>query len=124
MSDVPRKRPWLQFHLSTAVVLMFVAAGLLWLNIMGYRSRDEYIIEHGWPVVFYIEPRQSTEVLDAAGQILIRKRDSGEPYQLPRLGVIGVSRRGIAINLGFDVLLLALSAYAAEWLIRRKERRP
>ena len=26
MSDAPKKRPWLQFHLSTAVVLLFVAA--------------------------------------------------------------------------------------------------
>jgi len=25
MSEAPKKRPWLQFHLSTAVVLMFVA---------------------------------------------------------------------------------------------------
>lgn len=33
MDEKPRKRPWFQFHLSTAVVLMFVAAGLLWLNM-------------------------------------------------------------------------------------------
>lgn len=33
MSEQPKKRPWFQFHLSTAVALMFVAAGLLWLNM-------------------------------------------------------------------------------------------
>jgi len=29
MSNAPKKRPWFQIHLSTCVVLMFVAGGLL-----------------------------------------------------------------------------------------------
>lgn len=33
MSEQPQKRPWFQYHLSTAIVLMFVAAGLLWVNM-------------------------------------------------------------------------------------------
>jgi hypothetical protein len=36
MTDAPKKRPWLQFHLSTAVVLMFVAAGLMCANVREY----------------------------------------------------------------------------------------
>ena len=32
MTDKPR-RPWFQIHLSTAIVLMFVAGGLVWANI-------------------------------------------------------------------------------------------
>ncbi|MCY3018452.1 MAG: hypothetical protein NTW87_05400 [Planctomycetota bacterium] len=32
MTDAPKKRAWLQFHLSTAVVLMFVAGGIMALN--------------------------------------------------------------------------------------------
>ncbi|MCY3023238.1 MAG: hypothetical protein NTW87_30035 [Planctomycetota bacterium] len=37
-------RPWLQFHLSTALVLVFVAAALLWLNIGLHEHRL-----YGWP---------------------------------------------------------------------------
>ena len=33
MSEQPQKRPWFQYHLSTAIILMFVASGLLWLNM-------------------------------------------------------------------------------------------
>jgi hypothetical protein len=33
MSDTPHKRPWFQFHLSTAMVVMLVAGLLLGANI-------------------------------------------------------------------------------------------
>lgn len=33
MNKESQKRPWFQIHLSTAVVLMFVAGGLIWANI-------------------------------------------------------------------------------------------
>jgi len=33
MSDAPKKRPWFQYHLSTAVILMFVASALLWKDV-------------------------------------------------------------------------------------------
>src|SRR5438105_4088179 len=33
MTDSPKRR-WFQIHLSTAIVLMFVAGGLLWMNLM------------------------------------------------------------------------------------------
>ena len=42
------KRPWFQYHLSTAIVLMFVAAALLWLNI-GLHEHGLY----GWPFHVY-----------------------------------------------------------------------
>jgi len=56
----PRKRPLFQFHLSTAVILMFVAGGLIWLNVnerhfgrgaegsLIWVVSDEY--GRGWPV--------------------------------------------------------------------------
>jgi len=59
-----KKRPWFQFHLSTAVVLMFVAGGLMCANIEGRRGTfyveahkdgHEYnkMVAHlyGWPFV-------------------------------------------------------------------------
>jgi len=33
MSEQPKKRPWFEFHLSTLIVLMFVAGGLLGANL-------------------------------------------------------------------------------------------
>ncbi|MCY3020040.1 MAG: hypothetical protein NTW87_13565 [Planctomycetota bacterium] len=57
------KRPWLQIHLSTAVILMFVAGGLLWTNcrrsckdVSGSAYTFDgpilsYHIEYGWPAV-------------------------------------------------------------------------
>ena len=34
-TPVPNQRQWLQVHLSTAVVLMFAAGGLIWANVRG-----------------------------------------------------------------------------------------
>jgi hypothetical protein len=53
-----RKRRWFQFHLSTAIVLMFVASALLWLNLrqsIGYEDRSYVVRLRGWPVAFIYE---------------------------------------------------------------------
>jgi len=93
-----RKRAWFQYHLSTAMILMFVAAILLWANIRPYPARD-YIyrneltgskgwgiradpygpfLARGWPTAFMIvaavEPRplfggEYQEVFDVHGMI-------------------------------------------------------
>ena len=34
MSETVKKRAWFQIHLSTTIVLMFVAAGIMWLNLV------------------------------------------------------------------------------------------
>ncbi|MCY3017909.1 MAG: hypothetical protein NTW87_02605 [Planctomycetota bacterium] len=60
MDEKPKKRPWFQFHLSTAVVLMFVVGGLVWLNTRKIRpypplgelpppASDE-LVEHNWSI--------------------------------------------------------------------------
>ena len=58
-----KKRPWFQIHLSTAIVLMFVAGGLMWANIGGRKQNvpchlffncgDEVFTSYGWPLVVY-----------------------------------------------------------------------
>jgi uncharacterized membrane protein len=40
MTDAPKKRPWFQFHLSTAVVLMVMAGGLLGANLLRDTTRE------------------------------------------------------------------------------------
>jgi hypothetical protein len=57
MSEKPKRR-FFQIHLSTAVVLMFVAGGLMWLNmiqhwILAGRGPNAY----GWPYFFYATER-------------------------------------------------------------------
>jgi hypothetical protein len=47
MNDTPKRRFW-QIHLSTAVVLMFVAGGFMWLN-----SRPDVSIEEGEGSIVY-----------------------------------------------------------------------
>jgi hypothetical protein len=54
------KRRWFQIHLSTAIVLMFVASGMLWLQFLPTARLDawvqlsrgtmtEHTILYGWP---------------------------------------------------------------------------
>src|SRR5436305_1611705 len=63
MSDKPRPR-WFQIHLSTAIVLMFVAGALMWSNSVAYIPPVDYveinqrkalglIEEYGWPTIYY-----------------------------------------------------------------------
>ena len=52
MSDEPKPRSF-QFHLLTAIVLMFVAGGFLALNVIPSRPIPKYYIyERGWPFMF------------------------------------------------------------------------
>ena len=53
MDNKPKKRPWFQFHLSTAIILMFAAAGLLWLNmrpdVQATPFGSNELVAWGWP---------------------------------------------------------------------------
>jgi|SRR5579862_1468022 len=50
MAEVPRRK-WLQVHLSTAVVLMFAAGGLIWANTIA--EVDGGARYYGWPFIIY-----------------------------------------------------------------------
>jgi hypothetical protein len=67
MKPAPQRRPWFQVHLSTCVVLMFVASGLLWANVRvrevgqvtvtfdSEKGSSDLMITvngRGWPLVF------------------------------------------------------------------------
>ena len=109
MSEQPKKkRAWFQFSLGTAVIMMFVAAGLMWANIHCYEGRDPtgywtYVEERGWPLVYL----QST------------------------MGLHGITVCGGNFSLGYLVLdgIVALAivfavAVGNERFIRHRERRP
>ncbi|MCY3018205.1 MAG: hypothetical protein NTW87_04125 [Planctomycetota bacterium] len=82
MSEQPKKRPWFQFHLSTAVTVMFVAAAFLGTNMCGHNT-DILLQEHrmgdiyhryafGWPseACYYIAPANLGGWLDDNGKII------------------------------------------------------
>ncbi|MEI6235939.1 MAG: hypothetical protein WCT04_23025 [Planctomycetota bacterium] len=47
MSFLP---PWFRIHLSTALVLMVAASGMLGLNVT--RHQDDFRSGYGWPMIF------------------------------------------------------------------------
>jgi hypothetical protein len=110
-SQPVRKRPWFQFHLSTAVILMCAAGGLLWANL----SRSEFmycIVE---------ESPSGGSWTDCVGQAY------GWPcaswYSHPGLGSeITVEGTKICLDVASALCLLLLVAFTLEWLIRRRER--
>ena len=55
MPDKPKKRPWFQFSLSTALVMMFVAAMLLGLNVKYLSFNFGIEANFGFPFLFYYE---------------------------------------------------------------------
>ena len=104
MTDPPKKLPWFQYHLSTAIVMMFVASGLLWLNMQ--RNHHSY----GWPLPFiavwhvdYFSPSGPWESYEM--------RYDPIPW-------------GIALNVVIWLAIMLGVGVFCEWLIRRRERQP
>ena len=103
-----------QLHLSTCIVLMFVAGGLVWANFqarenaptlrhpLGHASFLPYP-EYGWPTTCCNDPLAFE---DPRAQVFV-SRPNWSPWNL-------------AINLATALAILAAVAFACEWLIRRR----
>ena len=119
MSD--NKRRWFQVHLSTAIVMMFVAGGMMWVNFGWARTAFDETqagtqYAHGWPVEgvddgrrYYILVRD-TRVLGAAITV----------YDQFGLGVI---MDWILPNCAAAIGIVGAAGYLLEWRIRRREGR-
>jgi hypothetical protein len=110
MSDAPaKKRPWFQCSLATAIVMMFVAAGLLWLN-MRDRLETVWVPQYGWLFV-------------AAEKPLIPSVIPGPPTITdPAPNRIHVSVVGVVADCIVALTILCLAGVLCEWRIRCKER--
>ena len=98
--DAPRKRPWFQIHLSTAVVLMVVAGGLVWANV-ALKSIYGIYDSYGWPFdAFYARSNRSGGYFG----IQIEGLHAG-----PALG-----------NLIVTLAILTAVAVGCEWWVRRR----
>src|SRR5690349_11232386 len=100
-SPLPPKR--FQIHLSTAIVLMFVAGGLIWTNVRGgivKRVEDTIFIDHyyGWPFgdLIYSTTFDNT------------------------IQTYWIDYTKIALDLGVALLLLLAVYFLCERLIRRR----
>ena len=104
MSNAPKKRPWFQLHLSTCVVLMFVAGGLMWANWINRGEFDSAMQGHcirsyGFPGRWF-------------GIVVFGDRtiDVVNPFS-------------VVFNASFALLTTAATAAVLEVFIRRRERR-
>jgi hypothetical protein len=102
MSDAPKKRPWLRFHLSTAVVLMFVASGLLWLNLRQWERLGRY---HDFGFPFVAVEYGPPETL----------RD-----EVPPLWKWEYDATALLADVALQLSALILVSFASEWRIRRR----
>lgn len=151
MSDVPaKKRAWFQLHLSTCVVLMFVAGALVWANVRkGWAIDNElltpvtgldtptpetaYFEVRGWPLP-YQHARSQYDLWDGKKPTLMEVW-LDLPLSVPdsdlSLYPLDESiwqhpetwdRTYLAADLGVAVALLVVLAVICEALIRRRAR--
>lgn len=102
-------RKWFRLHLSTAIVLMLVAAVLLWANF-SYRtdfsidSAGNFVVfSHGWPC--YVK-RVSSPFTSMATNLKIDEQ---------------ILWSSVVVNTVDAVAILFACGCACEWRIRRRE---
>jgi len=114
-SPTPPRRARFQIHLSTAIVLMFVAGGLIWANVRAswnyVRSFDNITWtnrEFGCPFtgVYYFE-----------------HINQDNPEYVESIRFYTPSYIQIALNLIIAFLILFACWFICEWLIRRRAAR-
>lgn len=107
-------RRWYQFHLSTALVLMFTASLFLWLNTRQYEDTKRHLqlFARGWPYAWYVHtPDQELSFRNEKGEVRATARYRG-----------GRTYHGwkLAGNVGIALGILAAVGFIAERFARRR----
>ena len=110
MNREPTKRPWFQIHLSTAIVLMFVAGIIIWRNVENHRMVSWK--EWGWPEPVYYSP--GPEHTSAGG--IYEGPFPQEEYILWNT----INWTGLVINVLTALFLILGTAIASEFCVRRR----
>ena len=116
-----KKRPLFQFHLSTAIVLMFVAGGLMWASIAW---RGDLLLagavpgDHEGAVAVRSEIRGFPFMMDAR-PVNVSERD-GMRYHVRQTTLFNENK---VWNIAFAAIVLVAVFRVCEAVIRRKERR-
>ncbi|HLX60475.1 MAG TPA: hypothetical protein VKX17_04245 [Planctomycetota bacterium] len=109
MAEVTRRK-WLQVHLSTALVLMFVAGTLIWANVLDpreeYLGKGVYHRTYGWPW---------DAVVVRSIQGIFMKRAPSSDFE--------ISKVGIAINLAGGIAILFVAWLVCERWVRWRTTR-
>lgn len=125
-----KKRPWFQFHLSTAVLLMFVASGFLGANMLPDIPRPDFVVD--LDVRFDIWGQHLLAYVVAAhpGEANMKIEGYGWPfryrprYLFPDVELAGKPRHAfLVLDIALAIAATTIIAVLAEWHIRRKERK-
>jgi hypothetical protein len=129
MSETKPKRSCFRFHLLTAVLMMLVAASLLYLNfssrvIIIATCDDVSLISdvRGWPLCNFVEPT-TTRWSDgtAYGKETIYKYKN--PLYLRHDLLWTSDLIVVPVNILVNFTILVIVAFVCEFLIRRREAR-
>ena len=129
-AEKPKRRFW-QIHLSTALLLMIILSTMIWANM---RSRVEstknftdmpYIImRYGFPFTNYEREADSlAERYESATAYLLTNWSPTDPNDNVVPWRRETFRFAIAANFCFLLIVLGISWYCLEFLIRRREGR-
>ena len=105
--NTPTRRRWFQVHLSTCVVLMFVAGGVIWANVRVQKTiePDAVVRELGWPLVYNWERCEWGDV-SSPGVACFSDH----------------SNMHVAADAAIGIAILFAVALVLEWRIRRRIR--
>lgn len=126
MIDTPKRKRWFQLHLSTTVVVMFVAAGLVLANTTTYRLRTEYrrqkqqairsTKDESGRIRFHFARIDDRDVVAWGCPMVFREFERGtgrgSDYVFP----------GLLLNLAVMAVGVGVGAWLCEWFVRRRYR--
>lgn len=107
-----KRRPWFQLHLSTAIAVMIVGAVLIGLNAclriqLPDNPEKETFEFYGWPFPFKGRPIDDP---DYAKRSILKWYD------------MGPGGYGFLLDAFISITILALTAFAFEYWMRRRDR--
>ena len=122
-------RSWLQLHLSTAIILVFVAGILLWANTRPFKfvkydaeTRTMYYRWSGWPIASQFEWQrpiaQRGVVEDVAAESIKRWNDRIQSGVFQMFG----SWSEILFNTLIAILILGIVAKLCEHVVEKRSR--
>jgi hypothetical protein len=124
MSEMPRR--WFQIHLSTAIILMFAAGGLLWANAKQHRGR-EYGTLDSEEATILIGMKLRGEKVVTTYSVMGWPFSFVEWYQNPIYPQFEhreyLKYGALALNLAACFAILLVIAIWIEWIIRHRHRK-
>jgi hypothetical protein len=125
MDSPPKKRRFWQLHLSTAVLLMLAAGGILWIETRERFVKAAYDLE-GDELKNYAKARFSDSPPRWISKSLVTR---GWPlwfygyYELEATWITHFNAIGLVIDSLVSIAFLLIVGFSLEWRIRRREGR-